>query len=511
VVGVVSLFLESHHLHKFLATLFVCSASFLPAQTAPTAPDPQPDKRPVVFNIYDRSRAVAWQFFAAPPYTETYGYGESLLRLSVSQKTPHWDWLGEVTTAAILDLPTDSVSAVTTQGQLGLGGTYYASGGNNSYPVAAFFKQGYVRRHFDGIGDHASANARIGRYEFFEGLETQPKNATMQWLQTNRVSQRLISNFGFTVGQRSFDGVDGHYDSGSWDVTAMAARATQGVFNMNGNPELNVDVQYLAFTKYELNQHVLWRAFGIGYHDGRTGITKTDNRPLAVRAADHKNIRLGTYGGDVIATAPAGPGNLDFIAWGVLQNGNWGKQSDFGGAAAVEAGYQLSKVATAPWFRSGWFRSTGDNNPSDNEHHTFMQLLPTPRNYARFPFYNLMNSTDEFIEVMDKPVQRVALRSDLHWLQLTSNKDLWYQGGGAFDNKVFGFTGRPANGHSSFSSVADISADWTVNRNVGLNFYYGYAWGKSAISAIYPTDHDAQFGYAEFLFRWGSDQGAQKK
>ena len=34
----------------------------------------------------------------------------------------------------------------------------------------------------------------------------------------------------------------------------MAARADQGVFNMNGNPELNVDLQYLALTRSEWKQ-----------------------------------------------------------------------------------------------------------------------------------------------------------------------------------------------------------------------------------------------------------------
>jgi hypothetical protein len=480
-----------------------CRAQTPPAPTTPSNP------HAVNFTIYERARSVAWQFFAAPPYESTYGYGESLLRLSVSQTLPQWDWQAELTTASVLDLPTDAVSPVTAQGQLGLGGTYYASNGNNNYPVAAFFKQGYLRRHF-GEGD---SNVRLGRFEFFEGMETKPKNPTIAWLQPNRVSQRLISNFGFTVAQRSFDGVEGHIapSAASWDITGMAARSDQGVFNMNGNPELNVDIQYLAFTKYDFNQHVQWRVFGIGYHDGRTGITKTDNRPLAVRQADHKNIRLGTYGGDFVASAPVAGGNFDFLFWGALQNGNWGKQGDYAAGAAVEAGYQLTHTVTAPWFRAGWWRSTGDNNPNDNEHNTFFQILPTPRNYARFPFYNLMNSSDEFIEVMDKPVKRVAVRSDLHWLQLTSSKDLWYQGGGAFDNKVFGYTGRPANGHSSFSSMADVSADWTVTKTVGLNFYYGYAWGKSAISAIYPTDHDAQFGYAELLFRWNTPFGSASK
>ncbi len=95
----------------------------------------------------------------------------------------------------------------------------------------------------------------------------------------------------------------------------MAGRADQGVFNMNGNPELNIDLQYLALSRYELKQHLMWRVFGLGYHDGRTGLTKTDNRALAVRAADHHNIRLGTYGGDIVTTAPANRG-VRFVAWG---------------------------------------------------------------------------------------------------------------------------------------------------------------------------------------------------
>ena len=165
----------------------------------------------------------------------------------------------------------------------------------------------------------------------------------------------------------------------------MAGRADQGVFNMNGNPELNVDLQYLAFSKSAWNQHLVWRAFGIGYHDGRTGVTKTDNRALAVRAADQKNIRLGTYGGDLLATIPAGTGKIDLLFWGTLQNGSWGELSDRANAVAIEGGYQFSDAPKAPWIRAGWFRSSGDNHPADRRHSTFFQILPTPRVYARFP------------------------------------------------------------------------------------------------------------------------------
>ena len=350
----------------------------------------------------------------------------------------------------------------------------------------------------------------MGRFEFIEGQETKPGNATIGWLQANRIANRLIGNFSFSDTQRSFDGADAHYGAGPWDLTAMAGRADQGVFNMNGNPELNVDLQYAAFSRSELSQHVLWRAFAAGYHDGRR-VTKSDNRPAAVRTADHNNIRIGTYGGDLVTSIPAGPGNFDFLFWGALQNGSWGQLSHNANAAAVEAGYQLEKAPTAPWLRAGWFRGSGDSNTTDGTHNTFFQVLPTPRVYARFPFYNLMNSTDEFAQVIDKPVKRLALRSDLHWLQLTSGNDDWYQGGGAYDNKVFGFTGRPGNGHSSFASVFDASADWQTTKNVAINFYYAHAWGKSVVGAIYPVDRNAQFGYVELVYRWDFAQNGVSK
>lgn len=483
----------------FLASLFVsiAAASLSSAQSPP----PSTSDLPVSISVFDRTRVDASQWYSATPEPATYGYVESLLRLGVAQRTSHWDWQLELAQPSVLGLPDYAVSPIAARGQLGLGGTYYASNGNNTLPAAAFLKQGYLRYHFSGT----DKTLRIGRFEFFDGQEMKPENATVGWLQTNRIAQRLIGNFGFSNAQRSFDGIDSHYGAGTWDITAMAGRADQGVFNMNGNPELNVDLQYLALTKSAFKDRLLLRGFAIGYHDGRTGVVKTDNRSLAARQTDHKNIRIGTYGANLVTAVPTGPGQLDFLAWGALQNGRWGALDHSAGAAAVEAGYQL-KVKTTPWLRSGWFRSTGDTNATDTQHKTFFQILPTPRVYAQFPFFNMMNSTDEFVQLMDKPAKRLSLRSEVHWLKLTSGSDLWYQGGGAFDNKVFGYTGRPGSNKSSFASYADISADWQIDKPLDVNFYYAHAWGKNVVQAIYPDNHSAQFGYVEFNYRWGVPQ-----
>ncbi|HZZ40124.1 MAG TPA: alginate export family protein [Acidobacteriaceae bacterium] len=490
----------------FKASAGILSALALVSAAAAQSPPPSPgyagpgslSGHPVTLSIYERVREENWQWFAAPPTSNTYSYLPSLLRIALSQRVGRWDWQLELSQPAVLGLPSDAVSPVSAKGQLGLGGTYYASSGNNPDPAAAFLKQGFLRYRFG-----EDKTLRLGRFEFFGGVETHPKDPTVAWLQNNRIQQRLIGNFGFTNGQRSFDGVDAHYGSGAWDVTAMAARADQGVCTMNGNPELNVDAQYLAFTRTAARGRVLARTFAIGYHDGRTGVTKTDNRPLAVRQADHKNIRLGTWGGSLIATQPAGPGTLDFVFWGALQYGAWGSESDRAGGAALEGGYRLTQVPSMPWLRGGWWRGSGDNDPSDNKNTTFFQMLPTPRVYARLPFYNLMNNTDSFVQLIDDPARKLQLRSDLHWINLTSGHDLWYLGGGAYDNKVFGFTGRPANGDTSLASVADISSDWQTTSHLAVNLYYGYGWGKRAVSAIYPTGSNIQFGYAELVWRWG--------
>lgn len=458
---------------------------------------------PLKVSITDRTRVDTWQWFAAPRASNSYGYVQSLLRVAATQRQRNWDWELEMSQPSILAAPDNASGSGVGQGQLGLGATYYAANAN-SYAAAAFLKQGFVRL------DSETKNLRIGRFEFVDGEEVVPADSTLAWLQSQRIAHRLIGNFGFSNAQRSFDGTDFRLKAGRWNVTAFAARADQGVFNMNGNPELNVDVQYLALTRSE-GKHVLWRAFALGYHDGRTGLLKIDNRSAAARAADHGNIRIGSYGGDFLATVPAGPGQFDFLFWAAVQNGKWGVLDHSADAVALEGGYQLRKVSTKPWLRGGWLRSTGDENATDKRHNTFFQVLPTPRIYARLPFYNLMNSEDAFVQLMDKPAKSLALRSDLHWLKLTSPSDLWYLGGGAFDNKVFGYVGRPSLGASSFASVADISADWNAAKVIDLNFYYAYAQGKSVVQAIYPTGRNMQYGYVECIYHWGSGNSGSKR
>lgn len=122
------------------------------------------------------------------------------------------------------------------------------------------------------------------------------------------------------------------------------------------------------------------------------------------------------------------------------QVGSWGTLAHRAGAFAAEAGWQPPAVL-APWIRGGLDYASGHRDPSDSTHGTFFQVLPTPRLYARFPFFSLMNSADTFGELILRPSKRLLTRTDVHALRLADEHDLWYQGGGAFQPRTFGYVG----------------------------------------------------------------------
>ena len=101
-----------------------------------------------------------------------------------------------------------------------------------------------------------------------------------------------------------------------------------------------------------------------------------------------------------------------------------------------------------------------------------------------------------------KPVPKLALRSEADTLRLASSSDLWYSGGGAFQPTTFGYPGRPSNKNRGLANVRDLSADYQFTRSFAANLYYGHAWGKGVISAIYPRNADGQMIFLETNLRF---------
>jgi hypothetical protein len=186
-----------------------------------------------------------------------------------------------------------------------------------------------------------------------------------------------------------------------------------------------------------------------------------------------------------------------------VQTGRWGTQQQRAYAIDFEGGWQpkvLPKLKL--WLRTGYTKGSGDNNPNDNTHGTFFPVLPTPRPYARFPFFNMMNTEDLMGALILRPQAKVTFSSEFHSLRLSNANDLWYAGGGVFQPWTFGYIGRFTSGRRSLGNLYDTSAEFRASRKVTLTAYLGYTQGLAAMEQIYPEDNDGRFGYIEFLYRF---------
>lgn len=467
-------------------------------QTKPASDSPHKLGSLTVFGNW-RFRTEAWDWFQPMSGENAYAFPHSLLFLGISQKTGRYEWLIEGAQDAIVGLPNNAVGPGR-QGQLGLGGTYFVANGNNENNASGFLKQAYL-----GVKFPLNGEVRVGRFGFSDGVEVKSKDKTIADLVNTRIAQRLIGEFTFSAVERSFDGVQFAFDAGTGNFAFLAVRPTEGVYQADAMGELDVDLFYGAYTLPTSfgNSKGELRIFGIGYLDERSGVLKTDNRSVAARTADTQHIEIGTYGGDYVHVFHTDQrGQFDFLLWGALQNGSWGVQTQRAGSFVGEFGWQPPVQSIKPWFSAGYSFGSGDSNSNDNTHGTFFQILPTPRLYARFPFYNMENNEDFYGSAAFRLPHSVAVRSELHAVRLASAQDLWYLGGGAFQENTFGYVGRTSGGSGSLADAWDISADFPLGRGFSITTYYSHAWGKGVIASIYPAGTTAQFGYVETNFRF---------
>lgn len=384
-------------------------------------------------------------------------------------------------------------------GATGVGSVYFANT-HQHFQEQGWLRQGWVQAT-PKMGDW-KLTVQGGRMRFLDGSETVAPDANMQWVKSQRVAERLIGPFDYTHIGRSFDGIRVAGDTDALNLTGFALWPTSGGYEISAGRGMDVNLAGASATwkDHPGFERTEARAFWIYYHDGRPSdgdVVVLDTRPLAARQADHRDLDVHTLGADVVHVEPIGPGKADALVWVVGQVGDWQSQSQKSWAIAAEGGYQWTGAWGVPWVRAGYFRSSGDGDPNDDSHHTFFQLLPTPRIYALTPFYNLMNNQDTFAQLLLKPLATVFVRTDFHWLQVSKHDDLLYFGGGATKQDFFGYGGTAAGGHHQIGYVTEMSVSWKPLPIVELAAYYGHTFGGSVPDQAFPGRHDIDYGYVE--------------
>ena len=484
------------------ATVQIAGPTSATKQAAPAASTSDVVKLgPVTFTGYVRNRLYAWDWFQPTTGQNQYNFFASIVRLNFAENLKSWDWDAEFAVPIFLGLPTNATDAAP-QGALGLGSNFYTNNHLNQNTALIYPRQLFLR--LDGIGGDEGQTLQLGRFVFYDGTETVPKNPTLATVKSSRLAQRLLGDFGFAEPGRSFDGVHYAFSRASDNVTFVAAVPTRGVFQVDGWGWNQVGFGYGAYThEWGSGRHSADTRFFVLEYDDWRSILKTDNRPLAVRRGDTENIRIDTFGGHSVHAVTTAAGTVDFLGWGAVQTGRWGTQKQRAFAFDFEGGWQPKILPELkPWLRVGYRMGSGDSNPNDKTHGTFFEVLDTPRLYARTPFFNTMNMEDLNGSVIIRPHSKITLSSEYHSLRLANANDLWYTGGGAYQPWSFGFTGRSTSGRRSLANFYDVNFEFRANRKLTLTPYFGYMQGLAAMEAIYPVDKDGRFGFLELLYRF---------
>ncbi|HXJ39367.1 MAG TPA: alginate export family protein [Bryobacteraceae bacterium] len=473
-----------------------------PAPKKPAAPAPTPIKwHGITVTGSIRSRVEAWDWFKPDAGDNSYPFSGNILKVGFSQNRETWDWNAEFALPALLGLPTNPVGPGT-QGALGFGANYLTANNRDQNTAMLFPRQLYVR--FTQFGNSKAHALKLGRFEFSDGSEVTPQNPTLAALKRDRINQRLIGPFGFTHVGRSFDGVHYSMNKGAGNFTFVGAIPTRGAFQVDGWGWNQTAFGYASYTRTYTNQHYSneTRVFALYYDDWRD-VLKVDNRPLPARRSDLANIKITTWGGHSLHAYDTNAGTADLLLWGAYQAGKWGVQDHRAFAYDVEAGFQpkvLPKLK--PWLRGGFYSGSGDGNPNDKVHETFFQVLPTPRPFARFPFFNMMNNRDVMGILILRPHPKVTLSSEFHALALSDANDLWYSGGGVFQPWTFGYAGRASSGRKSLANLYDTGVEYRWNPKTTFAGYIGFAQGRAVTSYIYPKGANGTYSYVEASYRF---------
>ena len=460
----------------------------------------QPAEPKVTGTIMNVTRVESWSYFqptvdplagpnalvGVPDYT----FAGDRAELGVQVEGARFDLSGAFNYVRLENLPTRAIGP----GALGPGAFYFAATGvRYSYQLYL----GELTLRLKAADRRWSITA--GRMPFTSGGEITAGNPALESLKRERLHSRLIGNFEWSYYQRRFDGARVDVDRPRWHVTAAAFMPTQGGYEESTN---------LTISKIQLASAALtrkgWRsesqAFAYFYRDRRPTAAVVDNTARRDRPID---VAIATIGGSYARVAELGAGELDVVAWGAWQAGDWYGSSHRGTSAVVELGHRWTRAPLRPWLRAGYLHASGDDDPNDPAHATFFQMLPSSRKYSLSSVFAQMNVRDAFVQAWFEP-RRVRARIEVHAVHLASADDLWYHGSGATAStgRFFGFAGRSGGGQAtSLGTVVEGTIDVPIRKHWSINAYAGAMQGGGVVTRMF-TDKRLTFWSIENVIRF---------
>lgn len=441
-------------------------------------------------SLRSRYEFVDWFQPADTAVDNDYAYAHTKLQFGARYKSEQVKAFVQGQYFQLYDLPEHGI---------GPGDSYFKTNGLDHSPGDVILRQAYLA--FSGPTlESTSFDWLVGRAFYSNGGEVITDNKELESIKQQRIYNRVLGTFDFTAG-RSFDSVRGtaHWnDTGHFTGSYM--RPTQGGFATDGSEEMDINLATAALTTDPDAYPGIGEAQLFYYFYGDTrddSVVKTDNRAAEVRAADTENIAISNIGFHWIQIIPEDDVSFNTLVWAIAQVGDWGNQDHEAAAFALEAEAKLNSLPLKPSIRVGYNWGSGDSDPNDGDHETFFVMLPTVRQYAQTPFFNMMNNEDIFGRLTLTATDKIKIGGDFHYLRLQNGRDLFYSGGGANkDRDQFGINGSLADGSEEIGYLFDVSVSYNITAYLTGSVYYGHLAGGDVPDALF-ADGDINYGYVE--------------
>jgi hypothetical protein len=344
--------------------------------------------------------------------------------------------------------------------------------------------QGYVRL---GGTTNLPVSLQVGRQELSYGDE------------------RLIGAFDWDNIGRSFDAAKVRYECDTFWIDAFTGRVVipndnefdqsnwddwfSGVYGSTRSlvPRTEVQLYFLADNANANSpKHVTTYGKGNSPRDIYTIGSRFQTLPGQLHGWDLNGEFAGQFGD--FEYAPGTPGvvngqRLDHLAY----------------ATHIEGGYTFSKTDFKPRLALGFDYASGDNNPNDKEHNTFVNLYPTNHKfYGAMDFLSWQNLLDPYFKASIAPLKgvSVALTYNVFWLATTS--DFFYQVT-QVPRTTGGYGIHPQNGSFAGQEV-DLIATYQPTQYLQVQGGFGHYFTGDYVNQTFQNlggAHDANWVYIQ--------------
>jgi hypothetical protein len=317
--------------------------------------------------------------------------------------------------------------------------------------------------------------------------------------------ERLVGASDWDNIGRTFDAAKLHYEQGSFWVDAFSGRVVIPKDDQFNQPNWDdwfsgVYASTRALVpKTELQLYFLADNASAGSpKDVGTGVKGNTPRDIYTIGTRFQTLPGQLNGWDFNGEFAGQFGDFEYATGtpGVL-NGQRLNQVAF--ATHIEGGYTFSKVDWKPRLALGFDYGSGDSNPNDTKHTTFVNLYPTNHKfYGAMDFLSWQNLLDPYLKVTIAPVKGLSIAATYNAFWLATPSDFFYQVNQA-PRTTGGYGIHPQDG-SFAGQELDLVATYAPTKFPQFQGGYGHYFTGGYVNQTFTHlggSHDANWVYLQ--------------